>query len=206
MAVVEAYCFEALKAGASGCVLKTVADRDLVDACRAAMRGEPFLYPPTIRTLMSCIESMHAQCGAPAGDLARGLQSAAARHRHVKNGKVDVAPSKRTRPPDAVGGLRGDPKVRGGIENRAQAAAHDLVIVGDEHARTQRNIHRASPAGTVNLTSVPPASSARMLKQPPISIARLRMPARPVPVPFVSWVAMPRPSSRTHSSTWPRRS
>jgi DNA-binding NarL/FixJ family response regulator len=49
---VEAYCFEALKAGASGYVLKTVADRDLVDACRAAMRGESFLYPPTIRTLM----------------------------------------------------------------------------------------------------------------------------------------------------------
>jgi DNA-binding NarL/FixJ family response regulator len=49
---VEAYCFEALKAGASGYVLKTVADRDLVEACRAAMRGEPFLYPPTVRTLM----------------------------------------------------------------------------------------------------------------------------------------------------------
>jgi DNA-binding NarL/FixJ family response regulator len=48
----EAYCFEALKAGASGYVLKTVADRDLVEACRATMRGEPFLYPPTIRTLM----------------------------------------------------------------------------------------------------------------------------------------------------------
>ncbi len=52
MHAVEAYCFEALKAGASGYVLKTVADRDLVEACRAAMRGEPFLYPPTIRTLM----------------------------------------------------------------------------------------------------------------------------------------------------------
>ena len=49
---VEAYCFEALKAGASGYVLKSVADRDLVEACRAAMRGEPFLYPPTVRTLM----------------------------------------------------------------------------------------------------------------------------------------------------------
>jgi DNA-binding NarL/FixJ family response regulator len=48
----EAYCFEALKAGASGYVLKTVADRDLIEACRAAMRGESFLYPPTIRTLM----------------------------------------------------------------------------------------------------------------------------------------------------------
>jgi DNA-binding NarL/FixJ family response regulator len=49
---VEAYCFEALKAGASGYVLKTVADRDLVEACRAALRGEPFLYPPTIRAVM----------------------------------------------------------------------------------------------------------------------------------------------------------
>jgi DNA-binding NarL/FixJ family response regulator len=48
----EAYCFEALKAGASGYVLKTVADRDLVEACRAAMRGEPFLTPPTIRALL----------------------------------------------------------------------------------------------------------------------------------------------------------
>ena len=40
----EQYFFEALKAGASGYVLKSVADRDLVEACRAAMRGEPFLY------------------------------------------------------------------------------------------------------------------------------------------------------------------
>ena len=40
----EGYLFEALKAGTSGYVLKSVADRDLVEACRAAMRGEPFLY------------------------------------------------------------------------------------------------------------------------------------------------------------------
>ena len=46
---VEEFCFQALKAGASGYVLKTVADKELVDACRAAMRGEPFLSPPTIR-------------------------------------------------------------------------------------------------------------------------------------------------------------
>ena len=48
----EQYFFEALKAGASGYVLKSAADRDLVEACRAAMRGESFLYPPTIRSLM----------------------------------------------------------------------------------------------------------------------------------------------------------
>ena len=38
----EQYFFEALKAGASGYVLTSVADRDLVEGCRAAMRGEPF--------------------------------------------------------------------------------------------------------------------------------------------------------------------
>jgi DNA-binding NarL/FixJ family response regulator len=48
----EQYLYEALKAGASGYVLKTVADRDLVEACRAAMRGEPFLYPGAITPLI----------------------------------------------------------------------------------------------------------------------------------------------------------
>jgi DNA-binding NarL/FixJ family response regulator len=46
------YLFEALRAGASGYVLKSGADRDLIDACRAAMRDEPFLYPSAIRTLI----------------------------------------------------------------------------------------------------------------------------------------------------------
>jgi DNA-binding NarL/FixJ family response regulator len=48
----EQYLFEAIKVGASGYVLKTAVDRDLVEACRAAMRGEPFLYPGAVRALM----------------------------------------------------------------------------------------------------------------------------------------------------------
>jgi DNA-binding NarL/FixJ family response regulator len=48
----ERYFFEALKAGASGYVLKSVADRDLVEACRATMRGEPFLYPAAVSALI----------------------------------------------------------------------------------------------------------------------------------------------------------
>ena len=48
----EQYFFEALKAGASGYVLKTAANRDLVEACRASMRGEPFLYPPAVTALI----------------------------------------------------------------------------------------------------------------------------------------------------------
>ncbi len=49
----ERYLYEALKAGASGYVLKSVADRDLVEACRAAMRGEAFLYPGAMTPLIS---------------------------------------------------------------------------------------------------------------------------------------------------------
>lgn len=48
----ERYFFEALRAGASGYVLKAAADRDLVEACRAAMRGEPFLYPAAVTALI----------------------------------------------------------------------------------------------------------------------------------------------------------
>ncbi|MFI1398616.1 response regulator [Streptomyces sp. NPDC020681] len=48
----EQYFFEALKAGASGYVLKSVADRDLVEACRAALRDEPFIYPGAETTLI----------------------------------------------------------------------------------------------------------------------------------------------------------
>lgn len=48
----EQYVFQALRAGASGYVLKTAAERDLVVACRAAMRGEPFLIPTAVRAVV----------------------------------------------------------------------------------------------------------------------------------------------------------
>ncbi|XVX20715.1 response regulator [Actinomycetota bacterium] len=48
----DQYLFEALRLGASGYVHKSVADRDLISACRAALRGEPFLYPGALTTLI----------------------------------------------------------------------------------------------------------------------------------------------------------
>jgi len=48
----DQYFFEALRAGASGYVLKSVADRDLVEACRAVVREEPFIYPAALTALM----------------------------------------------------------------------------------------------------------------------------------------------------------
>jgi DNA-binding NarL/FixJ family response regulator len=48
----ERYLFEALKAGASGYVLKSEADQDLVAAARAVGRGEPFLTNAAERSLI----------------------------------------------------------------------------------------------------------------------------------------------------------
>src|SRR5204862_6376239 len=48
----EQFLFESLKAGASGYVLKSAADTDIVDAVRAAMRGDSYLYPSAVTTLV----------------------------------------------------------------------------------------------------------------------------------------------------------
>ena len=43
----EQYLLAAVRAGASGYLLKSVADEQVVAACRAVLRGERFLYPST---------------------------------------------------------------------------------------------------------------------------------------------------------------
>jgi len=48
----EQFLFASLKAGASGYVLKSDADHDLVDAVRRTMRGQSFLYPSAISALV----------------------------------------------------------------------------------------------------------------------------------------------------------
>jgi DNA-binding NarL/FixJ family response regulator len=48
----EQYFFEAVAAGAAGYVLKRQADRDIVAACRGALRGESFIYPAALTSLM----------------------------------------------------------------------------------------------------------------------------------------------------------
>jgi DNA-binding NarL/FixJ family response regulator len=48
----ERYLFEALKAGASGYVLKRQADTELLEAIHAVERGEPFLTPDAQRALI----------------------------------------------------------------------------------------------------------------------------------------------------------
>jgi DNA-binding NarL/FixJ family response regulator len=60
----ERYLFEALKAGASGYVLKREADQDLVEAVRAVFRGEAFLTNAAERSLIR--EWMADGAGGPA--------------------------------------------------------------------------------------------------------------------------------------------
>lgn len=64
----EQYFFEALRAGASGYVLKSTADQDLVSACRATMRGEPFLYPAAVAALIADHLDRAARGEALSGD------------------------------------------------------------------------------------------------------------------------------------------
>lgn len=66
----EQFFFESLKAGAGGYVLKSAADEDLVTACRAAMRGESFLYPGVTSTLVrDYLQRMRRGERLPAGVL-----------------------------------------------------------------------------------------------------------------------------------------
>jgi DNA-binding NarL/FixJ family response regulator len=48
----EQFLYESLKAGASGYVLKSNADQDIVEAVRRTMRGQSFLYPSAVSTLV----------------------------------------------------------------------------------------------------------------------------------------------------------
>ena len=48
----EAYLFETLQIGASGYVLKSSADKELMHAIRAAHRGDVFVYPAAVRKVL----------------------------------------------------------------------------------------------------------------------------------------------------------
>ena len=48
----EDYLFQTLRLGASGYVLKSSADTELIDAIRTAQRGEVFLYPSAVKKLL----------------------------------------------------------------------------------------------------------------------------------------------------------
>jgi DNA-binding NarL/FixJ family response regulator len=56
----EQYFLEALDAGADGYLLKSVVDYQLIDACRAALAGEPAIFAGGTRTLIRDYLRRHA--------------------------------------------------------------------------------------------------------------------------------------------------
>jgi DNA-binding NarL/FixJ family response regulator len=64
----EQYLFQALRAGASGYVIKSAADRDLVEACRSVIRGEPFVYPRGVAALIREYLEAAREGGAESAD------------------------------------------------------------------------------------------------------------------------------------------
>jgi DNA-binding NarL/FixJ family response regulator len=61
----DQFLFEALKAGASGYVLKSGADRDIVTACRVAIARDCFLYPSATTALVRDYLTRAAQAPGP---------------------------------------------------------------------------------------------------------------------------------------------
>ena len=95
----ERYLFEALKAGASGYVLKAQADTDLLEAIRAVERGEPFLTPEAQRALIKDVleRGSSARGGADparAGDRQAGRRGA---HQPGRSPRSSTSPRRRSR-------------------------------------------------------------------------------------------------------------
>ena len=67
-----------------------------------------------------------------------------------------------------------DVDVRLGREQRGEALADDLLVVGDE-----RPDHVVGPVGRVTSTTKPPPSAAPHENVPPAIVARSRIPTRP---------------------------
>lgn len=65
----EQYLLEALRCGAAGYVLKSALDRDLIEACRAALRDEAFLYPSAMSLIAQRFLTHDSPEGASLADV-----------------------------------------------------------------------------------------------------------------------------------------
>ena len=109
-------------------------------------------------------EHQHPQRRAAAGELARGLKAGQARHRDVEHGEVDVVAQPLLDRLGAVARLGDHVEVGLGVEDHAQAAADDGVVVGEQDAGVERHGHadaaaarRAAPRCRAGATARSPA-------------------------------------------------
>lgn len=54
----ERFVLEAIREGASSYVLKSSVDRDLLDACRAAVAGDAFLHPAATKSVITALRGV----------------------------------------------------------------------------------------------------------------------------------------------------
>ena len=93
----ERYLSEALKAGASGYVLKAQADSELLEAVRAVERGEPFLTPEAQRALIKDVLGQGAEPRRGADAARAGGGEARRRGAHEQGDRRDPAPRREDR-------------------------------------------------------------------------------------------------------------
>ena len=149
----ERYLFEALKAGASGYVLKAQADSDLIDAVRAVERGEPFLTPEAQRALIQDVLGEGSASGGRADAARAGGREACRGGAHQPRDRGHPAPLREDgrEPP-----LERDAKARHARPRRAGALRDPQ---GPDRAVTQRSARTGTRCASPRGGSTSPAST-----------------------------------------------
>ena len=120
-------------------------------------------------------------------DAAGGLEPVDHGHPDVHEDHVGLASRASASACSPFVGLADDLEVVGGLEEHAEARAHERLVVDDEHARRHRTLLVSGQHGTA------PGSRAhrpagRPRTAPPSASTRSRMPRMPWPSPFGSAV------------------
>ncbi len=122
-------------------------------------------------------EHQDPHVGPRADDLAGSGDPGHPWHGDVEDREVDVVLERGPDRLDTVAGLRDDGEVRLGVDQEPEAVAHDVVVVGQQHAGRRGVAHRSG--GAVSTTSTPPSAWFSIVSVAPISSARSRMPRIP---------------------------
>ena len=110
------------------------------------------------------------------GEGVRRLDAVHAGHAHVEQAHVGAQAPGELDGAAAVGGLAGHLDARLGVQDHGQPGAHDLLVVGDDHAYG----HEAHPVrGSTAVTVQPRPGSGPARQVPPSRVARSAMPASP---------------------------
>src|SRR5512132_243054 len=127
------------------------------------------------------------------GDPTRRLDAVHRGHPHVHHDDVGTLPGERTYRVGAVDRLADDLDVLLGVEDQAEPAAHQRLIVGDHDP--DRHDDPSCASGISAWTANPPPWRIPVSSTPPYSPTRSRIPTRPWP--GSSLVDGPTPSSST---------